>query len=65
MPIIVTHRNDAKRGNGELVKQLRAEAEEAQAQLRLNGAHLVIDTQIKQPGKKSRYLLDMLTLPKD
>lgn len=63
MPIIVTHGNDARHANDELRRQLRAQME--QNQLPSEGAHLVIEGQIKKPAKTSQYALDMLTLPED
>lgn len=63
MPIILTRANEAMLTNSELRKQLRAKMEEMQ--LPLEGAHLMVERQIKQPVKKSQYISDMLTLPED
>ena len=63
MPIILTRANEAMLTNSELRKQLRAKMEEMQ--LSLEGAHLMVERQIKKPVKKSQYISDMLTLPED
>lgn len=66
MPIILTHVNNTKHADIALEnKQLRAQVEQVQAQLPKEGAHLVVNGQIRKIGKKSQYLLDMLTLPED
>lgn len=43
-------------------KRLR---EELQRLAPTDGAHLVVNGEIRKIGKKSQYLLDMLTLPED
>lgn len=66
MPIILTHAKNTKHADTELEnRQLRAQVEQARAQIPQDGAHLVVNGQVRKIGKKSQYLLDMLTLPED
>jgi hypothetical protein len=47
-------------------KQLRDELRMAKQQTApAEGAHLVVNGEVRKIGKKSQYLLDMLTLPED
>jgi hypothetical protein len=46
-------------------KRLREELQKIRDSVPTDGAHLIVNGQVRTIGKKSQYLLDMLTLPED
>jgi len=46
-------------------KRLRAGLQKVRESVPLDSAHLLVNGEVRKVGKKSQYLLDMLTLPED
>lgn len=46
-------------------RRLREELEQTKSLVPTEGAHLIVNGEVRKIGKKSQYLLDMLTLPED
>jgi hypothetical protein len=67
MAIILTHRDNNAHAEIRYQNQkLREELNKVKQQMAPpEGAHLVVNGQVRKIGKKSQYLLDMLTLPED
>ena len=72
MAIIQTHVENQKQADLRMEK-IRTENKQLRDELRMakqqivptEGAHLVVNGEVRKIGKKSQYLLDMLTLPED
>ena len=56
------HAEKVRAENKQLREQLRAIKQQAAP---TEGAHLVVNGEVRRIGKKSQYLLDMLILPED
>ncbi len=56
------HAEKVRTENKQLREQLRAIQQQATP---IEGAHLVVNGEVRKIGKKSQYLLDMLILPED
>jgi hypothetical protein len=65
MPIIFTHPEAVQKKLNEENSSLRDALQRAKQDVPKEGAHLVVNGQVRKIGKKSQYLLDMLTLPED
>ena len=67
MAIILTHKDNTNHAEiRHENKKLREELDQMKQQMAPpEGAHLVVNGQVRKIGKKSQYLLDMLTLPED
>ena len=64
MPIILNHPTAVIKRMKEENQRLRDQITEQLTQDVPNqGAHLVVNGEVRKIGKKSQYLLDMLTLP--
>ena len=70
----IIHTQVQKQNQAELnMEKIRIENKQLRDELRMvkqqtsptEGAHLVVNGQVRKIGKKSQYLLDMLTLPED
>lgn len=65
MPIIFTHPDAAQNKLKEENSTLREALQKSKQEVPKEGAHLIVNGQVRKIGKKSQYLLDMLTLPED
>lgn len=65
MPIIFTHPEAVEKKLKEENNTLRQALLQTKSEVPKEGAHLVVNGQVRKIGKKSQYLLDMLTLPED
>ena len=65
MPIIFNHPEAVQKKLNEENNSLRDALKRAKQEVPKEGAHLVVNGEVRKIGKKSQYLLDMLTLPED
>lgn len=65
MPVIFTHPEAVQKQLKDENAALRQALQQKQSDVPQEGAHLVVNGQVRKIGKKSQYLLDMLTLPED